>query len=219
MKSVLKAFVRSAVITAGTPLLVLLINPVAVHAAGNDPDWPCIQRLVPRISAAQVWGGTAPEPDMWAGNIDISRLASKIAVRRTPIKEAEKLVERFADKQLADMTTADANRALTGLMGRSLQIVNGNRASLIAGIKRFAKRQSQLAERIRANRVKAQGGAGGNGGATEIEPGVTLNDALIWDLRIFDEREKSLIYLCEQPVLLEQRAFALGRSIGYFLEE
>lgn len=199
----------------GLMAVAYLLPAATPLAAGNDPDWPCIQRLVPRISAAQVWSGPLPEAEMWAGNIDISRLASKIAVRRTPINDAEKLVERFADKQLADMETADANRALTGLMGRSLEIINSNRASLIAGIKRFARRQAQLAERIRANRVKAQG----TGGEAEIEAGVTLNDALVWDLRIFDEREKSLTYLCEQPVLLEQRAFALGRSIGYFLEE
>lgn len=202
----------------GLSALALLI-PAAAYAAGNDAYWPCIQRLVPRITVAQVWAGPEPDADMWAGNLDISRLASKIAVRRTPIIEAEKLIERFADKQLADKSAAEANRALTGLFGRSLQIINDNRASLIAGIKRFAKRQAQLAERIRENRAAAQNGPGGTGGKTEIEAGVTLNDALVWDLRIFDEREKSLVYLCEQPVLLEQRAFALGRAIGYFLEE
>ncbi|AXS39752.1 hypothetical protein D1F64_06415 [Breoghania sp. L-A4] len=183
-------------------------------AAGDDPDWPCIQRLVPRISPAQVWTGPEPKPEMWAGNLDISRLASKIAVRRTPISEAEKLVERFAEKQTEALGTQGANRALTGLFGRSLDIINANRASLIAGIKRFARRQAELAARIRDNRAKLQ-----DGGDAEISDGVTLDDALTWDLRIFDEREKSLTYLCEQPVLLEKRAFALGRTIGYYLED
>lgn len=185
------------------------------RAAGSDPEWPCIQQLVPRISAAQVWGGPPAEPETWAGNLDISRLASKIAIRRTPMKEAEKLVKAFADSQAESGDIPAMNRALTGLFGRSLQIINANRASLIAGIKRFARKQAQLAERIRQNRSIAAE----KGPEAELADGVSVADSLVWDIRIFDDREKSLTYLCEQPVLLEQRAFALGRTIGFFLEE
>jgi hypothetical protein len=39
-----------------------------------------------------------------------------------------------------------------------------------------------------------------------------------WDVRIYDDRHSSLSYLCEQPVLLEQRAFALARTIVDQLE-
>ena len=39
-----------------------------------------------------------------------------------------------------------------------------------------------------------------------------------WDVRIYDDRRGSLSYLCEQPVLLEQRAFALARTIVSHLE-
>ena len=38
--------------------------------------------------------------------------------------------------------------------------------------------------------------------------------ALDWDQRIFTERQQSLTYVCETPVILEQRAFALGRIIA-----
>jgi len=33
------------------------------------------------------------------------------------------------------------------------------------------------------------------------------------DTRIYDEREQSLTFVCEQPVLLEQRLFKIGREI------
>ena len=29
----------------------------AAAAAAEDPDWPCVQRLMPEISPATVWGG------------------------------------------------------------------------------------------------------------------------------------------------------------------
>ena len=38
--------------------------------------------------------------------------------------------------------------------------------------------------------------------------------ALDWDQRIFTERQQSLTYVCETPVILEQRLFALGRALA-----
>src|SRR5438094_275473 len=38
-------------------------------------------------------------------------------------------------------------------------------------------------------------------------------EALNWDLRVFDERQKSLRFVCEVPVLIEQRLFLLARTI------
>lgn len=40
-----------------------------------------------------------------------------------------------------------------------------------------------------------------------------LERALTWDTRIYEERERSLTYVCEVPVLFEQRAFAISRII------
>ena len=39
-----------------------------------------------------------------------------------------------------------------------------------------------------------------------------------WDTRIFDERSKTIGYVCEVPVLIEQRLFALARAIQQALE-
>ena len=42
---------------------------------------------------------------------------------------------------------------------------------------------------------------------------MTLEEQQLWDTRIYDEREQSLVFVCEQPVLLEQRLFRIGREI------
>jgi hypothetical protein len=39
-----------------------------------------------------------------------------------------------------------------------------------------------------------------------------------WDTRIFDERSRTIGYVCEVPVLIEQRLFALARAIQQALE-
>jgi len=46
-----------------------------------------------------------------------------------------------------------------------------------------------------------------------------LSEQLNWDTRVYDEREQSLRYVCETPVLLEQRLFALGRHIAEHLAQ
>ncbi len=43
-------------------------------------------------------------------------------------------------------------------------------------------------------------------------------EALDWDQRILTERQQSLTYVCETPVLLEQRAFALGRALSAHID-
>jgi hypothetical protein len=190
-------------------LLLTMLPGTAWAASSEDPDWPCIQRLVPRITAAQVWAGPEPNPEAGQGDLEVSRLASQMAARRTPLGDTEKLVEDFAEAQPKEAV----NEKLTALFGRTLQIINRDRASIIAGIKRFSQRQRALTERIRETRAQLQQVSGGDTDDSE------LMELLNWDLRIFDEREKSLTYLCEQPVLLEQRAFALGRTIYFFMEE
>lgn len=194
--------------TALVALLLLASLPAPARAAASDdPDWPCIQRLVPRIAAAQVWGG--PEPAKWEGDLIVDRLAAKLAARKTPIADTEKLVEDFVEAQ----PKAELNDKLTAVMGRTLEIINRDRASIIAGIKRFSQHQRALAERIRQTRANLK----------ETAASAALNndlaEQLTWDLRLFDEREKSMTYLCEQPVLLEQRAFALGRTLYFFVED
>ena len=37
---------------------------------------------------------------------------------------------------------------------------------------------------------------------------------LDWDMRIFQDRQQALTYVCETPVILEQRVFALARAIA-----
>ena len=44
-----------------------------------------------------------------------------------------------------------------------------------------------------------------------------LEQELDWSTRIFQDRQQSLTYVCETPVILEQRAFALGRAVEALL--
>jgi hypothetical protein len=101
-----------------------------------------------------------------------------------------------------------------------LDTINRERSEIISGIKRFARRQRALSGEIaevnaalRELEREEGGGAAEERAARRRE----IEERRDWSVRIFDEREGSLTYLCEQPVLLDQRAFALARGIAAHL--
>jgi hypothetical protein len=197
-----------------TLLLAALLAAAApaptVAATGVDPEWPCIQRLVPEIAPAVMWPGPPIEPiDGAAANPLIDQLATELAARRVPIEDAQAQIEDFAGT-LAD---EQKHEQLTRLFTRTLEIINSDRSSIIQGIKKYARGQRALAETITEKNERL----------SELPKDELLErDTLIaerdWDIRIYDDRARSLPYLCEQPVLLEQRAFTLARTIASHLE-
>jgi hypothetical protein len=199
-------------------LLSMAGQPVQSQPA-EDPDWPCIQRKVPEISPGMVWAGPSLDGTAasWRDDPEIAALATKIASRRTPIEEANAAIKDFAEA-----SGENKDERLTTLFAGVLDTINHDRASIMSGIKRYAERQRSLADKI--ERQSAQLAAlPVEETPPEAVPGVTserddLLEVQNWDIRIFEEREHALTYVCDQPVLLEQRAFALGREIMKYLD-
>jgi hypothetical protein len=180
------------------------------HQPEQNPDWPCVQRLVPKIAPGMVW--TGPPLDSIDGSKRdrvIGDLAGELAARRIPLEDARSRVEALAK----DLDPAEKDHALTRLFAATLQIINRDRASIIQGIKRFARQQRALSEEIEQMDAALRELKGDGSGEQQARR-ATLEEQREWSVRIFDEREDSLTYLCEQPVLLEQRAFALAREIA-----
>ena len=187
-------------------LMALLVASAAPAAV--EGDWPCIQRKVGELTAAQMWDGPDVETAAaWRDDPGVAALAAELAQRRVPLDEAASRIERFAAS-----AGADRDAKLTALFVRVLERINAERARLVAGIERYARKQRQLADRIRE---------AGNA-ARKAEPsGAALPDReerLRWDTRIYDERQAALAYVCESPTLLEQRVFALAREIRNRME-
>lgn len=194
--------------------MALALSSGAGQAAGfEDPEWPCVQRQVPQVSSGMVWAGP-PVDELtidWRRDSEIKLLAQSISARATEIEAAEAAVADYAET-----LGADRNERLTALLAASLSIINGERSSLISGIKRYDRRQGKLAERIEDLQVELNALPDDDSDDAEAER-LDLLDQIEWDTRIYVEREQSLTYICEQPVLLEQRIFALGRAISTHL--
>lgn len=193
----------------GLVLAGLLLATAASAAPAADPDWPCRQAKVPEISAATVWSGpTLPSGPSWREDRDVASLAAEAAARRTPLDQAIAAVERFA-------ATAGSERPqrLALLFSGILEILNADRGSIIAGIGRYARGQRALAQKIE-RQANELGRLTDTSTAAAQSERADIAEMQQWDTRIFDERQKALSYVCEQPVLIEQRAFALGRRLS-----
>ncbi len=186
--------------------LAIIAATPAFAATGTDPEWPCIQRKQPHLSLGQVWTGPVPDDRTaeLARDPQIDALAARLEQRRLPIEEAEAAIADFA-------AGADDAR-LTALMVAIFNKIEPDRSALIDGIARYGRSQVSLSQRIedrRAQMAELEAAADPDFDAIDA-----AEEALDWDQRIFTERQQSLTYVCETPVILEQRAFALGRAIA-----
>jgi hypothetical protein len=192
-------------------LLSLVVGGPAFAAGPPDPDWPCVQRRQPTLSLGQVWAGPLPDEatTALAETLEVQAVARTIALRRTPMEDAEARIAGFAETH--------EPAALTALMVATLEHINLARDRVMAGITSYAHKQAALDSRIDVTRHELAA-------ATAAEPQDfdridALEEELDWSTRIFKERQQSLTYVCETPVILEQRAFALGRSITALLPQ
>ena len=193
-------------------LLAAFLSSLAPAADYSDPTWPCVQRKVPHLSVGQMWSGpTISDQDLkdWRKNDDVSALAPALAVRRTSEEDAKTLIA-----ELAEDLGPDRNRTLTLLFAGTFSLIERERSEIISGIGRYARTQTALSQAIEEsqNKLTDLQSIENPDYATQdqIEE---LEDKILWDTRIFKDRQQSLTFVCETPVILERRAFALARAI------
>ncbi len=185
----------------------------AFAADPRYPDWPCNQIKVPELSAAAVWTGPSIDnvDDAWRKDPALADLVARVSARRTPIDDARKAIAEF-------VTGSDAERQDKAklLFAGVFATLNHERSAVMDGIERFSRRQKQFAEKIRTDAEKARellsapdhDQSKADALATDVD----------WEMRIYDERHKTIGYVCDVPVQIEQRLFALARAIQQALE-
>ena len=192
-------------------VLLSLLSAPAWAGDTPDPDWPCIQRRQPHLSLGQVWSGPPPDDAVTAlaKGAEVQRVAKLIALRRTSMEEAGTLVADFA-------ATADAP-ALVALNLAAFDHIQQARERVMAGITRYAHKQEALDAHIKEKRQEFDRLSAAE--SPDFDAIDKVEEDIDWSTRIFQDRQQSLTYVCETPVILEQRAFALGRMIAGHLPE
>lgn len=186
----------------------------ALAAQGDDPDWPCIQRRVSELSLGQIWTGaelpgTAAD---WSKDAAISALVTELAARRVPLPEAQQKIRGYSES----LPAGEREQRMTMLVQGLFDHMNRERSDVIAGIARYAQRQRDMAAFLRqeASAVDALR-AKPDADPKEL---ALRNDRLAFQTRVFQERVQSLSFVCEVPTLIEQRLYALAKTIAEVLE-
>ena len=177
------------------------------------PDWPCAQAKVPEVSLAAVWAGPPLDDasDKWKSDARISALVSKLAARRTPLEESEKMIKEFLAGSAAEKATT-AKLLFAGLF----DALNAQRSQVMGGIERVTRKQREAADKIRSDTVALQ--ALQDASPPDQSRIDELANHVIWQTRIFEDRQRVVKFVCEVPTAIDQRLFALGRVIQQELE-
>ncbi len=195
------AFVRAA-------LALAFALPVALARAA-DPltktsDWPCVQRLVPELSASSLWSG-APLPALgaWRSDAAIGEVVDFVTPRGVPAEVGEKRLADFLATTDADQRAARAAAVFAGV----LEATNAERADLIARIKMLGHRQLELADLVArvTDEVQAMPATASGEEADRRNEAIERRGYLI---RQFEETQRTMRFACEAPTQLEAR---LGR--------
>lgn len=197
----------------GALLAMVLSSQVATAADPRYPDWPCQQAKVPEISLAAVWAGPplGDAETKWRDDPKVSALATKLAARRIPLEDAQKQIADFLQSAAADK--ANAGKLLfAGLF----DTLNGQRASVMNGLERVMRKQREAAEKIRDDTIKLQ--ALQDATPPDQAKVDELGNQLVWETRIFEDRGRVVKFVCEVPTTIDQRLFALSRTIQQELD-
>jgi hypothetical protein len=185
---------------------------IAQAADPRYPDWPCIQAKVPEISLPAVWAGP-PLDDVagkWKEDAHVSALVAKLAARRTPLEQAQKAI--------AEYLNGAADKAASGklLFAGLFETLNAQRSQVMNGLERVTRKQRAAADKVRSDTQALQALQG------QAQPDQAkvdeLSNQLVWQTRIFEDRQRVIKFVCEVPTAIDQRLFALGRTIQQEIE-
>jgi hypothetical protein len=175
--------------------------------AEHSSDWPCIQRKVPHLSAVSVWAGPPVDDALrhWREDSAVAATVGRLASRRVPVEEAAASVAEFA----RGLRPEEKAEKLTLLFAGTFESLDDDRSRLMDGIERYARAQKRMAEDIRADQARLSD----LNTSGDLQQAAALNQQLLTEVRVFNERRASLTYVCEVPTLIEQRLFTLARAI------
>jgi hypothetical protein len=186
-------------------LAIALIAAAAPRS--EDPDWPCQQRLVPRLTPAAYWNGPLDVQGDWQADFEVAELVRHLAPRPVTTEQGLVQITAFA-KTISEDRSHRVALAFRGLVEET----DRERAALIEKIKNIARRQLELAElvtRLASELDSIPLDATGEAAAKRTD----LQQWHDFTARNFEEVQRTIRYACEAPVRLDARLGAWARAL------
>jgi hypothetical protein len=169
---------------AGIELSTAASSGVAAPRSGDNPDWPCQQRLVPTIGAATFWSTPGIET---AGNWN-------------------------TEPRVVELVRIIRQRLLTLVFEGLLEETNRARSEVIARLDELGRRQREMAsiasragEELRTVPADATG--------EDAARRADLEQRFTFVTRAFESTQRTMRYACEVPVQLEARLGRYARFL------
>ena len=179
---------------------------LALGAAGppGDPDWPCAQRLVPKLTAATIWGGHEAAGD-WRADPQVTAVVAAVAPRGVSAQDGAGQVERF----MATLPGAERPARSALLFAGLVDETNGQRAQVIDRLRATARRQRSLTELT--SKITAELRALPPDAPAAQREEVTTRRAFL--IREYEDIERTVRFACEVPVRMEAKLGALAQAL------
>lgn len=169
----------------------------------SDPTWPCIQRKVETLSVGLMWPHPVPEA---ADDAHYADIIETLSLRRLSEDDLAAAIDAYIEAN-PETGIDELGIIFNGVFER----LGSLRRQLIAGIGRYSEQQIALARKIDAQHTEmAELEAADEPDFDRIDEIAEIVD---WDERIYQDRSQALVYVCETPVLIEKRLYAVAQLL------
>ncbi len=195
-------------------LFLLLLVSATVPAQVIDPEWPCVQVLVPEIVSAVVWPKVIDESliGAWKEDESLTEMVKKLSDLDEFTESERQLIADFAESVPEDSRADTLDMLADGIITLS----NRRRTQYIEGIKRYTRQQISIAGQIESTLnqlVEMEALSDPESVIRQAE----IEETLHWHQRVYDQREHAIRSLCERPVELEEKLSEVLRELAQYL--
>ncbi len=204
---------------AGIFLLLLVFNSQQAMAQSSDPEWPCIQVLVPEIVTAVMWPEFIPDEQLgkWKNDPELTRVVQELGAVDEFTDAERQRIEEFAESIAEESRLETLNMVAEGIVSTA----NKRRDKYISGIKKYTRQQISIANQIETvlnQLAELEQNEGGQNSSDEINNSrAEIEETLAWHQRVYDQRERAIQSLCDVPVELEEKLSSVVRELAQYL--
>jgi hypothetical protein len=188
--------------------VVVAMSAASAQPRSGDPDWPCQQRLVPKLAAAAYWSGPTLEGiGDWHADPEIAALVQRLAPRQVSTQEGLSQITSFVQT-----LSQDRPRRIALIFQGLLEETDQGRTALIQRLKEIGRRQRELAELVAELSEELRSIPSEATGDAAVKR-VDLQQRRDFTARNFEEIQRTIRYACETPVELDARLGAWARAL------
>ena len=186
----------------------------SAEAQMADPEWPCIQVFVPEVMLAVQWPNFLEDSEMglWKEDPTIASLARRLGEIDEFTDVERELIGEFAES----IPEVDRSDVLNKLADGVVEVTNKRRSLFMKGIKKYTRQQISISKQLeeKLNLVAALEKKSDESSKKQL---AELEENLHWHQRVYDQREQSIISLCERPVEIEEHLSGVMRELASYL--